>query len=101
MINMANKKNNKQAPITFDIEQYQINEFNRQVNQVKYCSFCGKPLVKADQDEFGQKVDVQWEQLHLAHYPCYAEYERKKKLEAEKPMDWDSYMKEMLEKRKK
>lgn len=39
--------------------------------EVKYCVFCGKPLILSSVDEDNNKVNIEWEQKFSAHYNCY------------------------------
>lgn len=81
----------------------------RTIQATPYCKHCGEQVLQSLQDKDGKAIDSEWEQKNQAHYNCYSKWKRemehKKMVEdwnkAEKAanFDWDTYMKQMLDKK--
>ena len=55
-----------------DFYQQQKLRIKKQLEQVKYCLLCGRPVILASSTEDGgPNQNVQWEQEHSTHWACY------------------------------
>lgn len=67
------------AKEVFDHGEYVKQQMIRHMSQIKYCAFCGKPVLPFATDEKGYaNRNVEWELQHSAHWDCYTKAMRRK-----------------------
>lgn len=64
-------------PKEFDYSAYMRETMKRQLEQVRYCPFCGKPVLPYATNEHGyENRYVDWEMKYGTHWDCYTKQSR-------------------------